>query len=107
MPIPTYRVTYFPPHFGSGLQHSIVDVPATVAKALAAHPGAVIIDGTDDWNAPRELRPESFVQDLGLKPLALFHTGVSGISSSGIVVSKEDAAKIPESVLSRLRVYRA
>ena len=62
---------------------------ATFAAVFAEFPGAVIVDGTDDWYAMVQVRPETWERELGIKPLAMFHTGISGISKSGIVVSAE------------------
>lgn len=63
-------------------------------RVLGDHPDCVIINGTDDWHAPRERRPEHFVHAFMIKPVARFHTGISGISSSGVVVKKVDLDRI-------------
>ena len=64
--------------------------PDMAKRVLGENPGCVILNGQDDWFAERWRRPEAFALDLGVTPVAMFHTGVSGISSSGIVVTRED-----------------
>lgn len=54
------------------------------------HPGAVILDGTDDWFAPEHVRPELFEDMFGIEVLALWHTGASGSSTSGIVLTEAE-----------------
>lgn len=60
----------------------------------------VIVDGNDDWSAPVEYRPatfvETFVAETGHDYLATYHTGVSGIAKSGIVVSPYVFGKLAE-----------
>jgi hypothetical protein len=54
------------------------------------HPEAVIVDGSDDWYAKPECRPQALVEGSGVRPLAWFHSGISGITKSGIVLSRAD-----------------
>jgi len=48
----------------------------------------VILNGSDDWCAPRESRPQTFVGDLvsSDKIIAWYHSGVSGITKSGFII---------------------
>lgn len=67
---------------------------AALQQVFADHPGAVVLDGSDDWFASECRSPRLFRYIFDIKPLASFHTGTSGLSSSGIVVSREDFEKI-------------
>ena len=67
---------------------------ASLQEVFARHPNAVVLNGSDDWDDPQCRRPESFPQKFDIQPLAYFHSGMSGISKSGIVVSREDFDKI-------------
>jgi len=58
------------------------------------HPTAIIVDGNDDWSAPKNTRPASVVQDAGIEPLAWFHSGISGITKSGAVLTPKDFTKL-------------
>lgn len=62
----------------------------------------VIIDGSDDWGANVKHRPENFIMQynrerLGIQSgpklldgvLAYYHSGTSGVTKSGIVVTPE------------------
>lgn len=66
------------------------------AAVWAVFPDAVIVDGDDDWSAPKESRPMALVEKAGLKPLAWFHSGISGITKSGLVLTREDFTKLSE-----------
>lgn len=73
--------------------------PATLSATLEAvrytleqHTCAVIVDGTDDWNAPDYVRPEVLVDRYGIVPLAWWHTGLSGQTRSGVVLTREQYA---------------
>ena len=44
--------------------------------------------------AKPEQRPERFAHDLGIENVALFHTGISGISSSGVVLTRTEFEKL-------------
>lgn len=67
--------------------HAVQDALRTV---WADHPGAVVLDGTDDWHAPEWARPELFPDRFAVRPLALWHTGVSGKSVSGLVLDLDE-----------------
>lgn len=56
---------------------------------FATHPDAVVIDGDDNWYADDKDRPPVFLNVFNLQPLATFHTGISGITKSGVVVDQE------------------
>lgn len=71
---------------------SQADIDRTLEKVSQDYPNSVVVDGSDDWNSPKHKRPENFQ----CEKLALFHSGISGISSSGIVVSPEEYAKLSE-----------
>lgn len=49
-----------------------------------------IIDGDDDWYASHLFRPGILCEDWKIPVLGKFHTGISGISNSGVVISKKD-----------------
>ena len=86
---------------------------AMAQRVLAEHPGCVIVNGSDDWNAKPERRPERFAHDLGIENVAFFHTGISGISSSGVVLTRTEFEKLVgrymdtygKDVRKELRVY--
>lgn len=67
---------------------------ATRKKIFQDFPNSVIVDGTDDWFAPQHKRPESFIRLFGIKPLAYYHSGISGISKSGIIVSYDEFKRL-------------
>jgi len=72
--------------------------PEAVSKALGCvfddHPGCVVVDGTDDWFAPEWARPELFVDMFGIEAVALWHTGASGKSTSGIVLTEDEYERL-------------
>ncbi len=59
---------------------------AAVHWVLERHPNCVIVDGTDDWNAPRYARPQLLCRKYELQPIAWWHTGMSGQGCSGVVL---------------------
>ena len=63
-------------------------------QVFVDHPGAVVLDGDDDWYASQSRSPGTFPRIFEIEPLAWFHTGISGISKSGIVVTREDFEKM-------------
>ena len=67
---------------------------AALDRVFAEHPDAVVLDGDDDWYACDCHRPATFPHVFGIEPIAYFHTGISGISKSGIVVSREDFERL-------------
>lgn len=64
-------------------------------------PSAVIVDGTDDWEAPEWARPQLWLKLLGAKPLAIWHTGASGQSASGLVFSPAEWQRAQAAFLRR------
>jgi hypothetical protein len=64
-------------------------IAAKLEHVWRDYPGAVVLDGTDDWFAPESARPELFEDMFGIDVLALWHTGASGKSTSGIVLSSD------------------
>lgn len=62
-------------------------VRAAKAEVFRDYPGAVIVDGIDDWLSPACGSPQLLVRLFNLRLLARFHAGISGITSSGIVLS--------------------
>ncbi len=75
----------FTNYFGGG------DVCAARTRAAVwrDHPDAVILNGNDNWNAPPIARIPRLCNELGIEVIALFHTGISGIMKTGVVLSKE------------------
>lgn len=75
-----------------GLNYDIASADAVLAAvrdALARHPGAVLVDGSDDWNAPVSARPQVLLARYGLAPLAWWHAGASGQALSGALLSPQ------------------
>jgi hypothetical protein len=70
------------------------DILRALAQVFANHPGSVVLDGDDDWYASGCRRPEKFRDVFTVTPVAFFHSGISGISVSGIVVSRSDFKRI-------------
>lgn len=60
----------------------------------------VIVDGDDNWFAPEKNRPEVFVRhfasETGCEVLARYHSGISGISFTGVVLRPEDFDRMTE-----------
>lgn len=70
------------------------DVARALDDVFADHPDAVVVDGDDDWYACGADRPASWPEMFGVEALAFFHSGISGISKSGVVLSREDFDRI-------------
>ena len=90
------------PHSGSsGFINFMPGTPEGFKKALTEvftdHPNAVVIDGKDDWNAPKILHPDLIAKRANIKIIDEFHSGVSGISTSGIIINSKDFKKFKES----------
>jgi hypothetical protein len=66
---------------------SAAETARAIHWALREHPGAVIVDGSDDWNAPDHARPALLVRRYGIAPLAWWHTGTSGQEHTGVILS--------------------
>lgn len=52
-----------------------------------------IIDGEDNWYASSIFHIDYLLQKFNIKKLADFHTGISGITKSGVVIAKRDLPK--------------
>ena len=52
-------------------------------------PDAIVVNGDDDWFANPMLRPGHFCRLLGVETLGYYHTGISGITKTGVVLSPE------------------
>lgn len=74
---------------------------AAMEHAWSRWPGAVIIDGTDDWEAPEWARPELWPEQMGARPLAFWHTGASGQSLSGLVLRPAEWRRVQAVFLRR------
>ena len=71
-------------------------VGVALEEVWADYPDAVVLDGTDDWLAPEWVRPELFPELFGIEVIALWHTGASGKSASGLVLSPDWYAALDE-----------
>lgn len=49
-----------------------------------------IIDGDDDWNASNCFHISYLLNKFKIQKLGSFHTGISGITTSGAVIAKKD-----------------
>jgi len=56
----------------------------------------ILINGSDDWNRPKEVRPQTWVGEIIPRDrvVAWFHSGSSGVSRTGVIVRQSDAAQI-------------
>lgn len=81
----------FTNYFGRKPPAQVAAMHDDMREELGEH---VIVDGTDDWNAKVFMRPEVFIREFtkatGREPLALYHSGTSGITKSGVVLRPED-----------------
>lgn len=71
------NVNYFPSR--DALHKGLEEVFADSSKH-------VVIDGDDDWYAPKIAHPMLVASAAGIPVVGTFHSGISGISSSGIVI---------------------
>jgi len=67
----------------------------------------VIVDGTDDWDAPAHCRPEAFVPELGCRPVAWWDSGVSGQSVSGVIFTRQEYTRFCRRYRRRFGVHPA
>ena len=66
------------------------DIQGTLAQLWREEPSAIaVIDGEDDWGAPVERRPTVLASQNKIPLVAQFHSGTSGLMSSGIAVDAE------------------
>lgn len=80
-------------------------VQESVSAVLAERPGSVIVDGSDDWDAPDYVRPVVLVQQLGVAPLAWWHTGTSGQSPSGALFDRRSYRRFRRAYRHRFGCY--
>lgn len=74
--------------------------------------GMVIVDGSDDWHSPASTRPQVWVPKDMI--VAYYHSGISGITRSGVVLRASDydslrrihAEKYGDNAWSKMREYR-
>lgn len=59
---------------------------AGLAAVFSESNDYVVIDGDDDWYAPKIAHPDVVASVAEVPIVGLFHSGISGISSSGIVI---------------------
>lgn len=90
-------------HTGSsGFTNHFTGGPICQAKALARvfkdFPDAVVLNGQDNFEAPIVARAPALCARFEITPLAYFHTGISGIAKSGVVLSREDYARFQEAM---------
>lgn len=81
-------------HVGSSGFTNYMDNKPNPMAVFKDHPTAIIVDGDDNWYADKEKRPATVVRDAGIEPLAWFHSGISGITKSGAVLTPKDFAKL-------------
>lgn len=67
---------------------------AGLANVFRNHPDAIVLDGDDDWYAPLIEKVHAVLEEAKVKRLAGFHSGISGYSTSGAVLSAKDLNKI-------------
>ena len=77
-------------HTGSSGFTNYMGPAPTTAAVFAEFPKAVIVDGSDDWSAKVEYRPQRLCKTWKITPLAYYHSGISGIARSGVVLSQTD-----------------
>lgn len=88
-PLKTYRGVNCETDVGtSGFTNYFNNSPNPLA-VFRDFPEAIIVDGTDDWSASPVRRPAAMAHDARIEPLAWFHSGISGITKSGVVLSRE------------------
>jgi len=68
---------------------TFTETARAISAVLDQHPGCVIVDGSDDWDAPEHVQIHELLCDWGIRPVAWWHTGVSGATPSGAVLTPE------------------
>jgi hypothetical protein len=56
------------------------------ARVAESWPGALVVDGSDDWTAPEHVRVFDLLRGWGIRPQAWWHTGISGFTPSGAIL---------------------
>lgn len=81
----------FTNHFGSASPEKLAKLHEQMKAELGEH---VIVNGEDNVCSPLNTRPEyfghHFFRATGRTVLAYYHTGISGVTKSGIVLAPED-----------------
>jgi len=72
------------------------DLNKTLQEVFNDFPDSVVIDGSDDWYSELKHSPSSICKKFNVEVLANFHTGISGISCSGVVVEKEEFKRLKD-----------
>jgi len=72
---------------------------STLQEVFNDFSNAIVLDGSDDWYAELKNSPASLCKKFDVKILADFHTGISGISSSGVVVEQEEFERLRDTCL--------
>ena len=67
---------------------------AALEEVFSDYPDAIVVDGDDDWFKPYVVRPAEFAKALNIKPLGWFHSGVSGMALSGVVLDASGWGKM-------------
>jgi hypothetical protein len=73
-----------------------------LAAVFADFPDAVVLDGSDDWYSNPLSRPSDICREMEIKPLALYHSGISGIAKSGVVIRFEDFERLADEGLGHV-----
>jgi len=71
----------------------------TLQEVFNDFSNVVVIDGSDDWYAELKYSPSSLCKKFDIEPRASFHTGISGISSSGRIIDETDFDRLKETCL--------
>lgn len=69
-------------------------IQLTLKQVKEDLPHSIVIDGLDDWHRPAKDRPETWMKILNFPVLAYFHTGISGLSKSGIIIDRHEFTKL-------------
>jgi len=69
------------------------EVSAAACWVQERWPGCVIVDGSDDWHAPDHVRVHDLLCAWQIRPVAWWHTGVSGATPSGAVLTPDQYAE--------------
>jgi hypothetical protein len=71
-------------------------------QVFKKYPDSIIIDGNEDWSAPKLQHPDMIAHEANIIIIALYHKGHSGVSKSGIVINENDIKKFV-STFNRLK----
>lgn len=79
-----------------GLNYDRPDPASTQAAIFSVqckYPDAVIINNSDDWDAPAWAQPAMLARRFGAHPYGLWHQGASGLRCSGIILPSWEYAE--------------